>query len=288
MEVNKLIEKYEQRLTMQRYSPNSIRNYSSSVSSFLKLANRKYSNIEEVNEFIVEKYLLWKIQNHSIGYSQQRMIIASIEKFFKLLYNRELKIKHLYPKRKIYSLPNYLTTDEVKRIINNTENIKHKCVIKVLYSSGLRLSELINLKIADIDSQNMLIRIRQSKGNKDRFVMLSQNLLIDLRIYFKEYRPKEYLFEGQSGGVYSDKSVQNIVKNAALKVGIRKKVTPHTLRHSFATHLIEAGTDIRYIQQLLGHKSIKTTEIYTHITDISKSFIKSPLDFMLTTNYFHY
>lgn len=125
-----------------------------------------------------------------------------------------------------------------------------------------------------------VVHIRNSKGNKDRVVMLSNKLLQDLREYFLVYKPKEYLIEGQWGGIYSEKSVQNVVKDAAVRAGIKKQVTPHILRHSFATHLLENGTDIRYIQQLLGHSSIKTTEIYTHITDISKSKIKSPLDFL--------
>jgi site-specific recombinase XerD len=165
-------------------------------------------------------------------------------------------------------------------MIDLTTNQKHKCIIKLLYGCGLRLSELLNLKITDIDSGNMVVHIQNSKGNKDRVVMLSNQLLQDLREYFLVYKPKEYLIEGQGGGIYSEKSVQNVVKDAAKRAGIKKQVTPHVLRHSFATHLLENGTDIRYIQQLLGHSSIKTTEIYTHITDISKSKIKSPLDYL--------
>jgi site-specific recombinase XerD len=167
---------------------------------------------------------------------------------------------------------------EVKKLMAGVTNLKHRCIIKLLYGSGLRLSELLHLKLTDIDSKSMIIHIRKSKGNKDRVVMLSNSLLDELRVYFIHYKPTDFLFEGQSGGMYSEKSVQVIVKNAASKAGINKQVTPHTLRHSFATHLLEAGTDIRFIQQLLGHSSIKTTEIYTHITDVMKSKIKSPLD----------
>ena len=177
-------------------------------------------------------------------------------------------------------MPNYLTTMQVKKLFAAVDNIKHRCILKLLYGSGLRLSELLHLKVIDIDSSRMIINIRKSKGNKDRVVMLSSTLLDELRIYFIKYKPMDFLFEGQSGGMYSPKSVQLIVKNAASKAGIKKQVTPHTLRHSFATHLLEAGTDIRFIQQLLGHHSIKTTEIYTHITDVSKSKIKSPLDLL--------
>ena len=165
-------------------------------------------------------------------------------------------------------------------MIATTTNQKHVCVIKILYGCGLRLSELLHLKLHDIDSERMLIHIRSAKGNKDRVVMLSPGLLEDLRSYFKVYHPKVYLFEGQGGGMYSAKSVQNVVKMAATRASIQKQVTPHILRHSFATHLIENGTGIRYIQKLLGHSSIKTTEIYTHVTDAAKLKIKSPLDLL--------
>ncbi len=278
MNIEKLLLEFEQKLILQRYSLNSIRNYKSAVKSFLETAEKKFSHPNELNEVMIEKYVLWKVQKHKVGVSHQRMIIASIDKFYKSLYNRKLDIKHLYPSRKSHSLPNYLTKEEVRKLIAKVENIKHRCIIKLLYGSGLRLSELLHLKVSDIDSKSMIIHIRKSKGNKDRVVMLSNSLLQELRIYFKKHKPNDFLFEGQTGGIYSAKSVQMIVKKAASKAGIKKQVTPHTLRHSFATHLLESGTDVRFIQELLGHNSIKTTEIYTHITNISKSKIKSPLD----------
>jgi len=278
MNIEKLLLEFEQKLILQRYSLNSIRNYKSAVKSFLETAEKKFSHPNELNEEMIEKYVLWKVQKHKVGVSHQRMIIASIDKFYKSLYNRKLDIKHLYPSRKSHSLPNYLTKEEVRKLIAKVENIKHRCIIKLLYGSGLRLSELLHLKVSDIDSKSMIIHIRKSKGNKDRVVMLSNSLLQELRIYFKKHKPNDFLFEGQTGGIYSAKSVQMVVKKAASKAGIKKQVTPHTLRHSFATHLLESGTDVRFIQELLGHNSIKTTEIYTHITNISKSKIKSPLD----------
>lgn len=278
MNIEKLLLGFEQKLILQRYSLNSIRNYKSAVKSFLETAEKKFSHPNELNEEMIEKYVLWKVQKHKVGVSHQRMIIASIDKFYKSLYNRKLDVKHLYPSRKSYSLPNYLTKEEVRKLIAKVENIKHRCIIKLLYGSGLRLSELLHLRVSDIDSKSMIIHIRKSKGNKDRVVMLSNSLLQELRIYFKKYKPNDFLFEGQTGGIYSAKSVQMVVKKAASKAGIKKQVTPHTLRHSFATHLLESGTDVRFIQELLGHNSIKTTEIYTHITNISKSKIKSPLD----------
>ncbi|MDD3739550.1 MAG: tyrosine-type recombinase/integrase [Lentimicrobiaceae bacterium] len=280
MQIETLLDDYERKLVLQRYSENSILNYKSAVKNFLQIAEKKFSNPDELGVAEIEKYVFWKINKHTISHSYQRLIVASIEKFYHLVVGVKLNLKHLYPSRQTHALPKYISQKEVKRMIELTTNQKHRCIIKLLYGCGLRLSELLNLKITDIDSGNMVVHIRNSKGNKDRVVMLSDQLLQDLREYFLVYKPKEYLIEGQGGGLYSEKSVQNVVKSAAVRAGIKKQVTPHVLRHSFATHLLENGTDIRYIQQLLGHLSIKTTEIYTHITDISKSKIKSPLDFL--------
>jgi site-specific recombinase XerD len=171
-----------------------------------------------------------------------------------------------------------LSTDEIVRILKATENLKHKAILTLIYSAGLRIGELINLKIKDIDSARKQIRITQGKGNKDRYTLLSPKTLELLRTYFKEYKPKVFLFEGTEGGPYSARSVQAFFKESCKKAGIRKKTTVHTLRHSFATHLLENGTDLRYIQALLGHESPKTTEIYTHITTKGFDSIKSPLD----------
>ncbi len=280
MNIDGWISEFERKMIIQRYSPNSIQNYKSAVRAFLQLAERKYCHPMEVKEADIEKYLFWKIEKHHIGTSYQRLIVASIDKFFRSMFNIQLNIKHLYPHAKNKSLPVYLTTREVGRLMDNVTNLKHRCIVQLLYGCGLRLNELLQLKLHDVDSKNKIILIRNAKGRKDRVVMLSPLLLDSLRRYYKEYHPVEYLIEGQGGGPYSEKSVQTIVKNAASKARITKKVTPHTLRHSFATHLLENGTDIRYIQVLLGHKSVNTTEIYTHVTDIAQSKIKSPLDLL--------
>ena len=280
MKIDDLIANFERKLKLQRYSPNSIKNYISAVRSFLKVALKRFDHPDQLSENEIEKYVFWKIEKHKISSSHQRMIVASIDKFYQSVLNRNLQVRHLYPSRKEHRLPKYVTMMEVRKMIASITNQKHACVIKILYGCGLRLSELLHLKLHDIDSERMVIHIRNSKGNKDRVIMLSSSLLEDLRRYFKMYHPKVYLFEGQGGGMYSAKSVQNVVKMAATKAGIQKQVTPHVLRHSFATHLIENGTDIRYIQKLLGHSSIKTTEIYTHVTNAAKLKIKSPLDLL--------
>lgn len=279
MDIDNLITVFERKLTLQRYSINSIKNYCSAVRQFLSIAAKSFDHPKELGEDEIERYVYWKIEKHNISESHQRMIVASIDKFYYSVLERNLKIKHLYPSRKRKPLPKYVTMTEIKKMLATVTNIKHLCIIKILYGCGLRLGELRHLRLVDIDSEKMLIHIRNAKGNKDRVVMLSPTLLKDLRTYFKIHHPGQYLFEGHQGKMYSDKSVQAVVKKAAKNAGINKRVTPHVLRHSFATHLLENGTDIRFIQQLLGHNSIKTTEIYTHVTDVSKSKIKSPLDF---------
>lgn len=181
------------------------------------------------------------------------------------------------PKKK-QVLPKVISTEEVKMMLDTVSNLKHKCIISLLYSAGLRRGELINLKIGDIDSKRMVITVNQAKGGKDRLTILSESVLSLLRQYFMEYKPKVFLFEGAKGGLYSAESVSKIVKNAAKKAGITKTVTPHMLRHSFATHLLENGTDIRYIQVLLGHNSTRTTEIYTQVAINNIQTIKSPIE----------
>ncbi|WP_239023019.1 tyrosine-type recombinase/integrase [Pontibacter mangrovi] len=175
-------------------------------------------------------------------------------------------------------LPTVLSKQEVQRILSATANLKHRCLLQLLYAGGLRIGEVINLKITDVQSERNLLLIRGGKGKKDRTTLLSQKLLESLRAYYREYRPKVWLFEGQYGGQYTTDSIRNVFKGCVQKAGLQKKVTPHSLRHSFATHLLEQGTNLRYIQSLLGHKSSKTTEIYTHITSHGLESIVSPLD----------
>lgn len=189
--------------------------------------------------------------------------------------NRFYKIER---PRKEKKLPKVLSKEDVLSIIANTNNLKHKCIVSLLYSSGIRRNELVNLKILDIDSKRMLIRIESAKGNKDRYTLLSHSLLKDLREYYQQYKPEKYIVEGLYGNQYSGQSIGKVVLNAAIKAGIKIPVTPHMLRHSFATHLLEAGVDLRQIQVLLGHSSSKATEIYTNVATTTFKKIKNPLD----------
>ena len=278
MDIQIYLQRYTERLQIQRYSPSSIKNYKSNLLQFLTIASHKHTSAEEIEIAAIEQYIFWKIKKDNISASHQRIILASITKFYELVFDKRVNLKHLYPQRKEYKLPNYLTFNEVTKLIDITTNLKHKSIIMLLYSGGLRLSEVVNLKITDIDSNSMTITIRQAKGKKERQVMLSESFLLIFRQYCLKYQPSCYLFEGQNNLQYSGRSIQQIVKQSALKSGINKKVSPHILRRSFATHLLDMGTDIHSIQELLGHNHLKTTQIYTHISDVAKNKIKSPLD----------
>ncbi|OYX22634.1 MAG: hypothetical protein B7Z06_11370 [Flavobacteriales bacterium 32-35-8] len=181
--------------------------------------------------------------------------------------------------RRERNLPEVLSTSDVKAIFDNTHNLKHKTLLALLYSGVLRIGEAINLRISDIDSKRMLIHIKMAKGKKDRYTLLSPSFLELLREYYKVYKPKYFLFQGQTSEQYTNSSAQQVLKNALQLAGIKgRRITLHTLRHSFATHLLESGTDLRYIQSLLGHSSPKTTMIYTHVSDHRIQKIKNPFD----------
>ena len=223
-------------------------------------------------------YLRYLVMERKVSASYQNQAINAIKFYYERVLGGNRKFYFVERPLKEKTLPIVLNEAEVKSILNHTHNIKHKAILMVAYSAGLRVSEIVNLKIADIDSGRMQIRISSAKGNKDRYTLLSDKTLGVLRTYFKAYKPKEWLFEGAARQQYSVRSVQKILKVSARAAGIQKAISIHTLRHSFATHLLEHGTDIRYIQGLLGHGNVKTTEIYTHISNQAMSQIKSPLD----------
>lgn len=177
-------------------------------------------------------------------------------------------------------LPSILSLQEVKRIIETLENEKHRAMLTVIYALGLRSGELINLKITHLDGQRNQVTISMAKGRKDRILPFPEKLKIQLRSYFKNYKPQVYLFEGRDGAAYTASSLRAVFNNACKKAGIKKQATLHSLRHSYATHLMDAGTDVRIIKELLGHNSIKTTLIYTHVTQRSFDNVPSPLDFL--------
>jgi site-specific recombinase XerD len=233
---------------------------------------------EEITEEQIREYLLYLIQDRDVSISYQNQAINAIKFYYEQVLGRPVRSYYIQRPRRELKLPNVLSEEEVGSLIRSIQNLKHRTIISLIYSSGMRIGELINLRINEIDSSRMVIVIRQGKGKKDRISLLSIKILVLLREYFKEYRPKEWLFEGQFGGQYSEQSIQKVFRAALERAKINKRATVHTLRHSFATHLLERGTDLRYIQALLGHQSPKTTEIYTHITKKGLENIKSPLD----------
>ncbi|WP_222707012.1 tyrosine-type recombinase/integrase [Neolewinella aurantiaca] len=171
-----------------------------------------------------------------------------------------------------------LSVEEVRRLFGAISNTKHRCILKIIYGGGLRLSEVVNLRIADIHSDRLQIFVNGGKGKKDRYTTLSAKFLTELRQYFREYQPQHWLFEGQTGGQYSKRSVQAILRKAVDKSGVNPLCTVHTLRHSYATHLLESGVSLRHIQELLGHANSSTTEVYTHVSTAEKQGVISPLD----------
>lgn len=272
------INLFEQRLKMQRYANNTIQAYLSNLNLFINHIN--ITNLESVTDREIEDFINKKVVVDNISSSRQKSLVGSIKKYFELVHQRYIYINYLYPKRKELKLPNVFSKDEIKKILAVTTNIKHKAILATIYACGLRLSEVIALQISDIKSKDHMIIIRNAKGKKDRVVQLSDKLVKLLRNYYKEYQPKKYLFEGQYGDQYAARSVQIILNKAKKLAKINSTGTVHTLRHSYATHLLNAGIDIRTIQELLGHNSIKTTQIYTHISDVYKRNVISPLDLL--------
>ncbi|WP_372751986.1 tyrosine-type recombinase/integrase [Labilibaculum sp.] len=272
-----LPKEYLDKLEQKRYSQSTIKTYSNYFRDFQFYFMDR--NINEISAEETNAYILELIRLKNISVSQQNQRINAIKFYFEKVLGNDREIYKIDRPNKVKTLPSVLSKAEVKAILNSCTNKKHKCILSLIYSAGLRRSELINMKLNDIDSSRGLIIIRSAKGNKDRVSLLSPLLIEELREYYKIYKPKVYLFEGlEVGSKYSNTSVANILRNACTKARIKKRVSPHTLRHSFATHLLEQGTDLRYIQDLLGHSSSKTTEIYTHVSTRNIGNIKNPID----------
>ncbi len=264
-------------LELKRYSKNTIESYH----SHLKLAQSyfKDQSFKRISDEQWFEYIYYMVNVKKISMSYQRQIIGSIKLFYKEIYNRHIPFEYLKVTQFENKLPVVLSKQEVQKILAHTTNLKHKAILSLIYGSGLRVGELIELKKTDIDSDRMLVHVRNAKGKKDRYTVLSVRVLEILRSYYKKYKPKEYLFEGQKGGQYTTASSRQVFIKALKKAKINKQATLHTLRHSFATHLLESGVSIAHIQKLLGHSNIKTTLIYTHIAKDSLFEIKSPLDY---------
>ncbi len=270
-------EEYLQKLELKQYAINTAKTYINMFEVFINHYKSKDLNCIDENDIRSFMQLMVQ-QNKSHSYINQ--LINSIKFYYEVVLEMPNRFYSIERPIKREQLPKVISLEEVQAIINNTNNIKHRCIVSLLYSSGLRRGELLNLRLDDIDSKRMIITVKNGKGNKDRLTILSPKVLSDLRLYYKEWQPKTYLFESPRGGKYSSSSILKIIKHAAKKGGIYKNITPHMLRHSFATHLLENGTDLRYIQVLLGHNSSRTTEIYTQVAVNNIKLIKSPIELL--------
>lgn len=271
------IAKYRSWLESHRFPATTIRTYTSMMTTFLKFVSPREANECNADDLIrmVYEYILPR----RLSYSFQNQLISAVKKFYSEICRQVIDPGEFTRPRMQHRLPNVLSKEDVKRILDAPVNEKHRVILSVIYGCGLRRSEVLMLEPQDIDRDRLLLIIRQSKGFKDRVVPVSAKLVDMIDSYIKRYQPVRYLFEGQKAGIrYSVTSVEKVFRMACDKVGIKKSITLHGLRHSYATHLLEAGTDLRYIQELLGHKSSKTTEIYTHVTDKSIQRIRSPFD----------
>jgi site-specific recombinase XerD len=258
------------------YSPKTSKNYLSHISRFLEYSE----DLIEMSD--VNRYMVYILDERKLSHSYCNQAINAIKVYLRIFgeVNEEQLIKMERPKKE-QKLPKVLAKSEVKDLITTTKNEKHKTALMIAYSCGLRVSEVAELKVSDIDSKRMIIRINQSKGRKDRIIKLSTILLDQLRVYYKLYKPKEWLFESQKGDWHiSARTLQKVFREQADRVGIRKSATFHSIRHSYATHMLETGVDIRFIQEFLGHSDIKTTQIYLSVSTQSMDNIPNPLDLL--------
>lgn len=259
-------------LSLRNYAPQTIKIYLKAVIQYNSFSGLLIPTQDSLSNFAVH------LKEKKLSFSHIKNSVMAVKLYSEVIFKQNLASDFLRDYRKERKLPDVLSIEEIKSIIEKIDNLKHKTIISLIYSCGLRLSECVNVKISDMDFKQMLIKVVQSKGNKDRFLPLSNKMLLLLREYYKEYKPKEFLFEGQIQKYYSARSIQVILKTALAKSNIKKSISVHSLRHSYATHLLEQGTDISIIQKLLGHKDIKTTLLYTQISKTQLTKINNPFD----------
>jgi len=265
-------------MELRNYSPKSIRLYVQNVARFARYFNKSPDNLGPED---VRTYLLYLVQEKKQSWGTYTQALAALRYFYRWVVKGPEIVEDIRCPRPERRLPVVLSFDEVRRFFAAIVSFKHRMILMTAYSAGLRISEVVNLQVSDIDSQRMVIRVCQGKRKKDRYTILSPVLLAMLRHWWVAARPVSYLFAGRSlDRPARVTTIQKACKEAQEKAGLDKRVTPHTLRHSFATHLLEAGTDLRVIQELLGHASVRTTAIYTHVSAKLIAQTKSPLDML--------
>ncbi len=277
VELVKKLNDFKRCLVSRRYSSNTIKTYVDALGQFLNFfPERTLISLtqEDViafnNDFIVKR---------NLSASYQNQVVNALKLFFSTIENKRMQIELIHRPKRTKLLPNVLSKEEIKLILTASSNLKHRAMLSMLYSCGLRCGEVLRLKPEHIDSNRFLVLVKQSKGRKDRIIPLSLKMLALLKEYYKSYRPSTWLFEGQKKGEpYDARSLQLVLKQSLAKANIKRPASLHWLRHSYATHLLENGTDLRYIQELLGHSSSRTTEIYTHVSNKELQRIQSPFD----------
>lgn len=271
-------DRMEKELKLRGLSPRTAQCYVRAVHNFVRHHKRP---AEQMGAVEARAYVLHLIEEKQLGHSSIGQVVCALRFFYCKVLRRSFSLDDLPYQKKRWRLPTTLSEKEVASLLEAESNLKHRAILMTLYSGGLRLQEAIQLRVVDIDSAGMRIRIRAGKGGKERYVMLSFELLDTLRDYFKKYQPKKWLFYGRTQDEpIHPRSVQRAIGQTASAAGLRKRVTAHVLRHSFATHLLDRGTNLRYIQELLGHQSIKTTMIYTHVSRRMLTEVVSPLDWL--------
>ena len=270
------LDRNHQKMVLKGFSDSTIRNYQHALRQFFSFFEKE--DYKEISKDQVEGFVFQLITKYKISDQRQNLLINAIKCYYEHTLEMPREYYNITRPKKSQDLPNVLSVDEVRLLLNYPKNIKHKAILHIIYAAGLRIGEVIRLRVKDIRSDDGYIFVKDSKGKKDRHTVLSSHLLDLLREYYRQHKPSYWLFEGQDGGQYSAKSIQSVYRTAVKETNSNPWSTPHTLRHSFATHLMQQGVNIRYIQSALGHASSKTTEVYTRVLGISNKTLKSPLD----------
>jgi len=273
------INEFERWLRQKRYADNTLKTYTDALRTFFRYYNAR--PIDQLTATDIVNFNHDYMLKHQYSFSYQNQVINAIKLYYDRFHNTQLDTSELERPRRSQRLPHVLSKTEVQKVITAPVNLKHRCMLALIYGCGLRRGELLNLTLKDLDFERQLLWIRGGKGNKDRRVPLTPPLQKMIQRYQESYPTQNWLFEGQQvGHPYDERSLASVFKNACQKSGIDAQATLHWLRHSYATHLLEAGTDLRYIQTLLGHKSSKTTELYTWVTEVAFDKLRSPIDGM--------
>lgn len=267
---------YADKLRIRKYSESTFRTYGVYFKQFL--AAHPNQDPKEISEEQIISHVITTVKQHNYATKTQNQIVNAIKFYYEKVLGLKKKEYWIPRPRKEFKLPVVASEEEIVRLLVAANNLKYQCIIGMLYSTGIRREELVNLRIADVDMDRMQVIVRSGKGKKDRVTLLSQRMAVALGKYLADYKPHYWMFEGSERSKYSGTSITKLVRDARIAAGIQKKITPHVLRHSFATHLMDNGTDTRYIQELLGHASLETTAIYAHVSTKDFQKIKSPLD----------